>query len=100
MMVCAEYRIPHSQFLSWGKDDRDKAIWFEIRKRQACSGCGTRAEEWDEELGGRRDAYRADWVRCPGCAMREAREDSEKPGGAKSRGYTVQLKRREAPGGA
>lgn len=91
MMVCATYRLPHSVFLTWGKDDRDKAIWWEIRQRQTCQGCGTRHEEWDPELGGRRDAYKADWHRCPGCALKQSREEAGNPLGDTARGWTVQL---------
>lgn len=68
--MCAAYRIPHSQFLAWPASDRDKAIWWHVRQRQTCSGCGTRAEEWDPARGGRLDAYKATPVQCIGCAHR------------------------------
>jgi hypothetical protein len=63
------YQIPHSEFLAWPDTDRDKAIWHHVLKRQACSGCGTRAEEWDPEKGGRTDAYKPMASRCPGCGL-------------------------------
>jgi hypothetical protein len=72
LAVCAEYRIRHSEFLSWDIDDRDKAIAFHIRKRMECGRCGTRPEEWDETRGGHRYAYIADHERCLGCERIEA----------------------------
>jgi hypothetical protein len=81
--VSRAYQIPHSQFLAWDKDDRDKAIWEWVRTRQKCSSCGTRREEWLESEGGRRDAYHAVMDRCPGCEQVEyLREsaDSKKDG--------------------
>lgn len=67
MAVCADYRIPHSVFLAWDKSDRDKAIWWHVRQREACPSCGTRRDEWDPEKGGREDAYVAAARRCKGC---------------------------------
>ncbi|MGH3097892.1 MAG: hypothetical protein ACRDMV_18070 [Streptosporangiales bacterium] len=67
MAVCAEYRIPHSRFLGWEASDRDKAIWWHIRQREACPSCGTRRDEWDPKKGGRTDAYVASARRCHGC---------------------------------
>lgn len=78
MAVCAEYRIPHSHFLGrrlrWTADDRDKAIWFLRRQREACGECGTRAEEWDESRGGHRHAYKYEFEHCRGCEVRKAGE--------------------------
>lgn len=54
-------------FLSWSKEDRDKAIWHHVREKQRHHRCGTRPDEWDPEKGGRRDAYRAVLDVCPGC---------------------------------
>ncbi|HEY9354609.1 MAG TPA: hypothetical protein VIP28_15210 [Nocardioides sp.] len=97
MDVCEAYDIRHSEFLRWDADDRDKAIWHEIHKRQRCPSCGTRPDEWDPEKGGRPDAYRAVVHRCPGCAALEAkREDMEKnPEAYPSRGASAHLRRRE-----
>lgn len=76
MAVSAEYQVPHSEFLGWDKQDRDKAIWWHIRKRSACPSCGTRPEEWDETRGGHRHAYIARKDRCHGCAARQQVEAS------------------------
>ncbi|GIH76135.1 hypothetical protein [Planobispora longispora] len=65
--MCADYRIPHSEFLRWSDSDRDKAIWQHIRARQTCPNCGTRAEEWDPRCGGHPGAYVPDVHRCEGC---------------------------------
>lgn len=72
LSVCAEYRIPHSEFLRWPQDDRDKAIWYHIRERQRCQACKTRPDEWDESKGGYRWAYMAEERRCRGCEVLEA----------------------------
>lgn len=74
MAVCAEYRIPHSTFLAWDDDDRDKAIWHLRRKKEACGECGTRPDEWNEAKGGHRHAYVAEIRNCRGCEVRKAGE--------------------------
>lgn len=94
MEVAEHYRIPHSQLLGWPKADRDKAIWLHVRKRQTCSGCGTRAEEWDPSQGGRRGAYLATESTCPGCQQIAARQDwlSQQHGQHLPAGLKVHLK--------
>lgn len=90
MMVCREYRIPHSEFLSWSKDDRDKAIWQFVFTLTACPSCNTRREEWLESAGGDRRAYVPKLDRCPGCEALESfvsKLDRERLG----KGIKVQL---------
>lgn len=65
--MCADYRIPHSQFLRWSDSDRDKALWQHIRQQRTCPGCGTRPEEWIPAHGGHPGAYVPDVRRCEGC---------------------------------
>jgi hypothetical protein len=74
--VCELYGIPHSAFLKWDKDDRDKAILYRLRKRSECPRCSTRPEEWDEARGGDLNAYVPDLIRCRGCEQRQAFEAS------------------------
>lgn len=88
--MCAVYRIPHSEFLSWGRNDRDKAIAWHLRQAETHGPCGTRAEEWDEDHGGHRDAYIATPVRCRGCEVRE-RGEASLPKDA-GRGVSIALK--------
>lgn len=71
MDVCAEYRIPHSVFLSWSKLDRDKAIWHRIRVAGTCRTCGTHPDEWDPKKGGHRAAFTAEVHLCPGCEQKQ-----------------------------
>lgn len=84
LAVCAEFHLPHSEFLAWGTSDRDKAIWWYLRKRQTCPGCGTRPDEWNPDVGGSWHAYRFEAVQCEGCLKRhraeEALEKSKAPG--------------------
>lgn len=90
--VCHHYRIPHSEFLSWPQDDRDKAIWVYIRERSTCSQCGTRDSEWNPEEGGHRRAYLAETRVCRGCqaiAQRSEALTDEQRG----RGHHVVLRR-------
>lgn len=75
MAVCAAYRIPHSEFLSWSADDRAKAMWWHLRERQTCGGCGTRREEWVGSDGARLDAYIAEAQLCHGCRAISAERD-------------------------
>ena len=56
----------------WTPDDRDKALWWEIHRREQCSECGTRADEWDPYRGGHDLAYRTELRKCWGCAARAA----------------------------
>lgn len=91
MAVCAEYRIPHSRFLSWSQEDRDKAIWFQVRQRQTCPQCGTRADEWE----GDRNAYVASFHHCRGCEVKARSEDElEKAPEQFPRGTTPTLRPR------
>jgi hypothetical protein len=75
MRVCRAYQIPHSEFLGprWSQDDRDKAIWQEIRQGETCRSCGTRPDEWDPAKGGDRVAYVAQLTTCRGCQQIENR---------------------------
>lgn len=66
---CVPRGIPHSTFLTWDRDDRDKALWWLIHQRQACSSCGTRPDAWDEANGGDRNAYVAEPHFCRGCQV-------------------------------
>lgn len=91
MAYCGPRGIPHSQFLSWSKTDRDKALTWLLRDRSACPSCGTRPEEWDPAKGGSRDAYRADIVECRGCVERERAQDA--PELKTQRGLSIALVR-------
>jgi len=84
MPVCVEYRISHSEFLAWSRLDRDKAIWWEARTRAACQSCGTRDEEWDEDVGGDRNAYAPAVGHCRGCEVKAQaqREIDDAPKGS------------------
>ena len=98
LAVCASYGMPHSAFLAWSHADRDKAIWWHIRQRQTCPGCGTRAEEWDERLGGHRHAYDPREVRCRGCEVLESKRASLT--GDEGRGVHIELRPRGHGGGS
>jgi hypothetical protein len=64
MYLCAEvYHIPHTEFLSWSEGDQQKALAWEIRRRQTCPSCLTREDEW---LGGGRP-YTPKKITCIGC---------------------------------
>ncbi|WP_405149429.1 hypothetical protein OG589_14495 [Sphaerisporangium sp. NBC_01403] len=91
LAVCHHYLIPHSAFLSWSAEDRDKAIWQHIRKRQACGSCGTRPEEWDETRGGDRNAYIAEPERCRGCEVKQAGEEALASDKDRGRGARIVL---------
>lgn len=77
--------------LSWDKRDRDKAIWYHLRERSRCSGCGTLPEEWDEEQGGSRHAYAAVETRCRGCQVLQSGVHQMSKGPDKGRGIHVVL---------
>lgn len=100
MAVCADYRIPHSQFLSWRKTDRDKAIWWHVRERDRCGRCGTRSAEWDETRGGDRNAYTPELGRCRGCELMDSEQDKLKNQSGLGRGVFVKLRRARHDAGA
>lgn len=78
--MCETYRIPHSHFLGgplrWTSLDRQKAQAYSEWKAKACSGCGTRSEDWDPSLGGDRFAYVSHTERCPGCELKEMEREN------------------------
>jgi len=89
MSVCADYKIPHSEFLSWIDSDRDKAVWWHIRQAEKCPSCGTREGDWAKD----HNAFIGDLKRCRGCEIRERTQESVTD--ADGRGVHVVLKRRE-----
>jgi hypothetical protein len=85
---CAPLGIPHSQFLEWSPDDREKALWWEIHRRQTCSSCGTRPEEFE----GDKDAYAPQAWHCRGCEIKaRGDEEFEKHRKEYRRGTTMRL---------
>lgn len=72
MDYCGPLGLPRSEFLRWGRDDRDAAIVWQMRRQAACSACGTRPEEWDPDLGGSDIAYVAEIRPCRGCETQAA----------------------------
>lgn len=92
MRVARAYQIPHSEFLSWDKADRDKAIWQEIRQAETCPNCGTRPDEWDPDKGGDRRAYVAKLDTCRGCQQIESRR-AHIPENNQARGQHISLVR-------
>lgn len=83
----------HSEFLSWSKDDRDKAIWQHARERARCRGCGTRPDEWTPGEGGGPYAYRAIRERCRGCEVLAGERDAHRDDIA-GKGVSVRLEKR------
>lgn len=94
MRVARAYQISHSEFLAWPQDDRDKAIWWEIRQGETCHTCGTRAAEWDPGQGGDRAAYIAKLIPCRGCQAIENRRAAI-PENHDARGQHIVLARPE-----
>jgi hypothetical protein len=89
-------QLPHSVFLGWDLDDRDKALWWLIHKRQACPNCGTRPDEWDEDRGGDMHAYEAQPYHCRGCEVQAQGEEwFEKHRTQMRRGTSMRLRRAE-----
>lgn len=89
--MCAEYRIPHSEFLGWLASDRSKAIWWHLRQREACPSCGTRPDEWNPDKGGHRFVYEPKIRQCAGCVELERTREDETV--TKQRGMHVVLVR-------
>jgi hypothetical protein len=79
--------------LRWDPDDRDKAVWHWIWRRQECQHCGTRPDEWDETRGGNRNAYVGEKRRCRGCEVKDRTQETVTP--EDGRGVYVALIRNE-----
>ncbi|MET9318808.1 hypothetical protein ABZX75_01200 [Streptomyces sp. NPDC003038] len=99
MQLCASYGIPHSHFSGagdgrWSALDRAKALAYLAYTQASCDGCGTRAAEWDEGMGGDRFAYVPEPYRCPGCELIEM-EREQVPDGAEGRGMKIGLRPRK-----
>ena len=67
--------LPHSVFLGWDPDDRNKALWWIIHQRQRCPNCGTRPEVFDESRGGDLHAYVSEPHHCRGCEIMAQGQD-------------------------
>lgn len=70
MAICWEFRITHSEFLSWDENDRAKTVAYFMEKNERCQLCGTAPWEWDPKQGGNRFAYEAVGELCQGCLHR------------------------------
>jgi hypothetical protein len=82
MRLCKEWRIPHSEFLSWDEEDQAKALGHFVYEAQRCGQCGIHPTDWpdpDEPV------FEAAVKVCPGCAemdrfgrwMKEKAEDEK-----------------------
>lgn len=72
MDYCAPKALRHSLFLAWPEDDQDKAMAWQRLQAAECSGCGTRADEWEADPL----AYLGDIVSCPGCVALDQERDN------------------------
>lgn len=65
MRLCKEWRIPHSEFLSWTPEDQAKALGHYVFEAQRCDSCGIHPTDWpDPDEPDFEVATRV----CPGCA--------------------------------
>lgn len=78
-------------FRAWDRLDRDKALAYRELQRSTCPQCGTRAEEWPDELDADADEpYVTHLTRCRGCqAVGHAQDDI--PKGPEAHGVKVSL---------
>lgn len=49
MNFCNAHGIPHSKFLEWDEDDRNKALAYLFEEGTKCGMCGTAEWEWEQE---------------------------------------------------
>lgn len=97
MVVASSMNLFHSEFLAADPVDRDKAIWWQIRKLETCPNCGTRDAEWDPLQGGNRHAYGAEVRRCRGCEVKQMAEESDLK--AYGKGIFIQMRKNVNPYG-
>lgn len=84
LAYCVPLGIPHSEFLGWSDDDRELALLYLRYRSSVCSGCGTRAEDWERDT----DAYITDVEVCPGCERVEMERENSM---AKRKDARIQL---------
>ncbi len=72
MAYCGPLGLPHSVFLTWDDDDRDKAVAYTRAMHHICKGCGTRPEEWEANP----NAYIGDIYKCEGCVRLEGEREN------------------------
>lgn len=90
MAYCAPRGIPHSEFLRWSPDDRDKALAWQVHELERCPSCGTRHEEWS----GDPHAFTWEPRACRGCEVKAQGEDDLEAHRAEyPRGTTIVLRR-------
>lgn len=64
--------LPHSVFLSWDEADQDKALAYTREQATVCTGCGTRAADWERD----RFAFVGQSHQCPGCEVLSQEQDN------------------------
>ena len=75
MGYCGPRGIPHSAFLGWELDDREKALAWHLHELQRCPDCGLHPHEFDEAHGGSQHAYVPGLKHCRGCEVRAQADD-------------------------
>jgi hypothetical protein len=94
MDYCGPRGIPLSEFLSWDEADQDAALVWQAHEARRCPSCHTHPDTWDETKGGRRDAYLAELVVCPGCRTLEAARKREEKNANQPLGAHLMLRPR------
>jgi hypothetical protein len=83
-----DHAIPHSEFLSWDEEDRDKVLAYLIEEGDRCQTCGTKDSEWAKD----RYAYVPETHLCMGCYLQAAATDALRDSNGKTMdGTTVRL---------
>lgn len=83
MSFCTERGIPHSEFLSWSIEDREKTMAFLLEQSLTCMMCGTAEWQWEEN----KFAFMPVENWCKGCYLKSV--SSEEAGTAP--GTTIAL---------
>lgn len=65
MRVCREWRITHSELLSWSALDREKALAYVVHEGRRCKECGIHPEDWPTEVED--PPFEVEANRCFGC---------------------------------
>ena len=95
MEYCSPLGIPHSKFLEWSDEDRDKAISYMLWKKKFCSRCGTDPDEWldPDRRASEPPPYEATTRLCLGCATLEEERELRHKESATSTKYQTYLTR-------
>lgn len=75
MDYCGPRGIAHSTFKSWDQLDQQKALEWQRRQAEICSGCGMHPDRTDPDRGGDPGSLELGSRLCPACEIAERQRE-------------------------